>query len=825
MIKGVEGYNLEAYLLALEGWRRGLSLTWYYDPSIVTDFKVVGSNSLGTVFSLSSDNKTYYFQRSRGSKVSNQAVDIVKDKHIIKKDLINAGVSVPDGERFNKYSSDEDLIGYAKSIGFPLVIKPTFGSLGKGLYVNVKDQDDLKSSLIQIRDLGYDDIIVERFFNGEDLRVYVVDDQAVAATKRVPANVVGNGVNTIEELIEIKNEHRKQNPYLTTHLIHIDNDLLQYLNQNKLSLTSIPTKGEKVYLRKMSHISLGGDPIDVTDEINPRLKSLAINAVKAIPGLTHGGVDILFNRNDAIVIKINSTAEIGMHLFPVKGTSRNIPKEIIDFYFPKTKGLSIDRTNLYFDYQVINNYIHRAVIQEFQVTDVPTGKLYTKQYVVSGKVQKTGYRRWIRREARKRGLHGYAQNLRNGKVVVVVGGKNKNVIDDFKDICQQGSLRSRVDSIKEYAWDSSIKVGFELKKNNPIKKVKLNKEVQNRTKTVSLTAVGDILLHGRVYGGLRKKSDFNFDEQLSNVKELLGQTDITIGNLESIVAGRELGLSSFPRFNAPVEIAYTLRDMGVDIVSIANNHTLDKGEEGILKSIENLEKVGLEYVGAYKSFEDRDRLRVVEKSGLKICFLSYTSGTNGIKIPKDKPYLVNSLRIISSIKICRLLRKIKRDQLADVIVVNLHFGREYHLYPTSAQKELARSLADAGADVIIGHHPHVLQPPEWIETSLGTKTFVAYSLGNFFSGQNGLYRQIGAALTLEVSKPSDEYRGVVITNPRYDLTFVNREKRLRYDIYLFREWIKTNQYIETIDGCFKSQKVYEDVKKRMTSNITNLDVE
>src|SRR5699024_1898203 len=118
-------------------------------------------------------------------------------------------------------------------------------------------------------------------------------------------------------------------------------------------------------------------------------------------------------------------------------------------------------------------------------------------------------------------------------------------------------------------------------------------------------------------------------------------------------------------------------------------------------------------------------------NGLNICFLSYTRGTNGIKLPKGKPYMVNTFRNTSVLKLSKKIRKIKSKKLADVIILSLHFGEEYHLHPSSRQKEMARSFADAGANVIIGHHPHVLQPPEWITTSKGTKTFVTYSLGNF----------------------------------------------------------------------------------------------
>lgn len=345
----------------------------------------------------------------------------------------------------------------------------------------------------------------------------------------------------------------------------------------------------------------------------------------------------------------------------------------------------------------------------------------------------------------------------------------------------------------------------------------------NEYNTVTLTAVGDILLHGRVYGGLKKKDNFTLNEQLSNVKKLIGQTNLTVANLETPMAGIEFGLSGFPKFNAPIEIGYALKDLGVDIVTLANNHALDQGEEGLLKTIENLEKIGLNYDGAYKSLEDSETLRIYHYNGLKVCFISYTTHINGVAIPK-KTYLVNTQSSTSILKICKLLRKIKKERIADVIIFNFHFGEEYHLNPTDTQKQIAASLSDAGADVIIGHHPHVLQPPEWIENSRGHKTFVAYSLGNFFSGQLGLHRQIGAVLRLKIRKPDPAYNQIVVEDPCYDLTFVNREERLRFDVYSFKNWMTENAYIETKYGKFKTEEVYQQVINRLRKNIKDLTV-
>jgi len=253
---------------------------------------------------------------------------------------------------------------------------------------------------------------------------------------------------------------------------------------------------------------------------------------------------------------------------------------------------------------------------------------------------------------------------------------------------------------------------------------------------VKLVATGDVLLHSRVYN-LHKTKDggYDFTKPMAPAEKLLKAGDISVVNLESIVAGEELGLSSFPKFNNPVELAENLKTFGTDLVTNSNNHTMDLGEEGALASIKNLENIGLMYVGSHKSKSDQKTFRIIEKNGVKCAFLSYTAVNLGNNPPKNKKYLLNRIVRKRTKHVRQEIARLKKEENTDAIIVSLHFGREYPLYPVSAQKEVAASVSDAGADIIIGHHPHVLQPAEWITNSRGKKTFVIYSLGNFYTGQ------------------------------------------------------------------------------------------
>lgn len=465
MISGVKGFSLCANLIALEGWRRGLTLRWYYNGSDVTNLKPVGYDPVGKTFSLSSGEKTHFFYRSRGDKVDNTAVDIGASKEETKKYLSEYGVSNPEGFSFTKSDDIESVIDTAKKMGFPLVLKPTFGSLGKGVITNINTEAQLRKNLSHVfSEFDYTNFIIERYIEGDDLRVYVVDDKAIGAIKRITAHVIGNGIHSIEELINFKNEDRKKNPYLAAKLIKMDNQVIEYLSEQNLLLSSVPKKDEVIFLKAKSNITSGGDSIDITDELTNEVKTAAVNAVKAIPGLYHAGVDIIANKNDAVVIEINPTAGIAMHHFPVQGKPRNIPAGVIDYYFPETIGKAAKSTKIYFDYSNILKLLRSRSVNQLEIPNAPIGELYAKRYVISGKVQGVGYRNWVRKQALINHLNGYTRNLKNGKVVVVVAGVNKELVDNFKEICLSGPKKAEVKDVQEYVWDKQIKIGFEIRK-------------------------------------------------------------------------------------------------------------------------------------------------------------------------------------------------------------------------------------------------------------------------------------------------------------------------------------------------------------------------
>ncbi|WP_339145984.1 MULTISPECIES: CapA family protein [unclassified Sutcliffiella] len=295
----------------------------------------------------------------------------------------------------------------------------------------------------------------------------------------------------------------------------------------------------------------------------------------------------------------------------------------------------------------------------------------------------------------------------------------------------------------------------------------------------TISAVGDLLIHSTVYNAAKTgENSYNFNPMLERVKSHLQETDISIANQETIIGGTEIGLSNYPSFNSPFEVADALQEAGVDIVSIANNHTLDRGEKAIMNAINHYETIGMEYVGGYKSNEDKARLRTISKNGIEFSFLSYTYGTNGIPIPEGKEFFVN---LIDREAIKRDVEEAKQN--SDVVVVAMHWGVEYILFPNSEQEELADFLAEIGVDIVIGHHPHVLQPMKFIERPDGKKMFVVYSLGNFLSGQKDDYKDIGGILQLHVEKFVDgKEKKIDIKVDDFIPTYVSQVDPTRYHV-------------------------------------------
>jgi len=263
--------------------------------------------------------------------------------------------------------------------------------------------------------------------------------------------------------------------------------------------------------------------------------------------------------------------------------------------------------------------------------------------------------------------------------------------------------------------------------------------------TLRIAIVGDLMCHSTQYLSARTAAGYDFRPAFEAVKPYLAAADLAFGNLETVTAGEGEKFSGYPMFNTPVEYLDALADAGFDVITTANNHSLDRRFPGVERTIEALEARGLRHTGTARSQEERDRPLIVTAKGLRLGVLAYTYGTNGIPMPAGKPYAVN---LIDTLAMADDIRR-SRSAGADAIAVFLHWGLEYQRQPGPAQVALAGFLARQGVHLIVGSHPHVLQPADWLGVP-GRSPFVIYSLGNFFSGQRKPFTDSGIILELSL---------------------------------------------------------------------------
>ena len=288
-------------------------------------------------------------------------------------------------------------------------------------------------------------------------------------------------------------------------------------------------------------------------------------------------------------------------------------------------------------------------------------------------------------------------------------------------------------------------------KSNNVYEKNIEKE-EEKTYSVSVITAGDNLIHSSIYKDASVGyNEYDFKPMYELIKPIVSKYDIAYYNQETILGGKELGVADYPTFNSPQEVGDAMIDAGFNLVSLATNHTMDSGERAVLKSREYWNsKTDVMAVGSYSSFEERDKVVIATKNNISYTMLNYTYGTNGIAVPKGKEYLVNvwptDLDINDPDKddaYQAYKSQVKTDvdrvrDKVDVLIVAMHWGVEYTHEPTAYEKDMAKYLASLGVDVIIGTHPHVIQPIEWIDNTL-----VIYSLGNFISAQ---YQNQGTCL-------------------------------------------------------------------------------
>lgn len=295
-------------------------------------------------------------------------------------------------------------------------------------------------------------------------------------------------------------------------------------------------------------------------------------------------------------------------------------------------------------------------------------------------------------------------------------------------------------------------------------------------RTATIRSIGDIIIHEPLYQTARAYADsgFDFAPFFSKIADSMGAADYTVINVEGPLGGKgERGYKFYPQFNTPPHLLTALKDAGVDMLTMANNHALDTYFDGLKRGLDNVEKAGLDHVGAYRTQAEYDSAKIVEVGGIRVGILNYTTGTNNLEKSSDKEASVYGLRYTWNSNAKNDIASL-RAAGAEAVVVYMHWGEEYERTPNSSMKTLAQKLSKYGADVIIGGHPHVVQPAEWIAREDGKRTLVLYSMGNFLSDQRTRYRDSG--VIFEFTLQSDEQGNISVVSPKYVPTYVWRYK-------------------------------------------------
>ncbi len=402
-------------------------------------------------------------------------------------------------------------------------------------------------------------------------------------------------------------------------------------------------------------------------------------------------------------------------------------------------------------------------------------------------------------------------------------------------------------------------IGFGIRNNfNPTKAdtsvdiVNKNSNKENKPKPeepkeevykISLFATGDGLIHNSL-AAFAKQSDgsYNFNKYLTEIKEITKNYDIVYYNQETPFGTNESEYSYYPNFSVPREYGDAMIDAGFNLVSLASNHSYDKGEKGVLRSLEYWKtKDGIIYNGIASSEEERNNYQIGTKNNITYAMLSYTYGLNAESRVNElkrnnKEYLVNVFDKEKAKKDIEALR----DKV-DILIVAMHWGVEYQLNPNNTQKEQAKFLADLGVDIIIGNHPHCIQPIEWIDDTL-----VIYSLGNFISNQGilslGTYGYggivkgtIGAYVTLDITKTIkvDKTEEITKNNLKVDLLYTYKNsKQKTYQVLpfskfspeYFKNYPKADSNYSYPTDYHSIYNSYSSVIKKLDSNIDVLPV-
>lgn len=340
---------------------------------------------------------------------------------------------------------------------------------------------------------------------------------------------------------------------------------------------------------------------------------------------------------------------------------------------------------------------------------------------------------------------------------------------------------------------------------------------------LSLIMAGDMLVHDKIYNEARKNANnngYDFKQMLTYIKDIVKDYDLAYYNEEVVLGGSSIGLSSYPAFNSPYEVGLDMIDTGFNMVSLATNHTLDRGIKAIENSLDFWNSTDVYTAGSYKTMEERNNIKIKEKNNITYAMLNYTYGTNGIKRPNGYESYVNIWDMSNKNSYEEYKNVVKQDienirNKVDVLIVAMHFGEEYNFNTTWYQEDSSNFLSSLGVDIIIGTHSHVLGPIKWINNTL-----VIYSLGNFLSAHEvvNISNRIGLLSSIDIVKEvKDNNTTIKLENLNNDLIYTYHNNYKDFKVIPFSN-SDINKYLDN------ASSIYDKYSKYVTSLDNNINI-
>ena len=364
---------------------------------------------------------------------------------------------------------------------------------------------------------------------------------------------------------------------------------------------------------------------------------------------------------------------------------------------------------------------------------------------------------------------------------------------DYKELVQASNMEVLQESVEENLEESS------------------DDTASNTDTTFTLTAIGDIVGNTSLTSDALNTStnQYDFSYIFEDISYYIKNSSITVANLETTFSGEDNGYRNYSRYNSPDKLANNLKKLGVDVVSTAGNHCLDYGYDGLSRTIDVLDQADISHVGTYNSKESQDSILIKYVKGIKLAFIDFTFSSNKLNIPSDKSYCVN---LIDKDFIKEQLDLAKK-QSPDIIICSIHWGNENSSSVTSSQKEYADFIFENGADIILGTHPHLLQPMEKRTVTLQDGTtkdgFIIYSLGDFINGKNQKKYNSSVILELTITKHTDNK--ITIDKANYIPIYMYKDNSKKYNKFRL---LDTNNIISLYD-----QGIDTSIGKNMYSTL------